>query len=302
MRPRTAEGMARHRADMEAHRPFRDFTYTLIGEDGSRVSICYQRQTHLRRRWQAFSAIAARPATSPSSRRPRRCSTSARGRWRKPTGSARSAPGATGWTTGRTVWAPELYQLLGLDPATFEPTDESIRPYFLGGDADRFRDMQKRVLRSPQDRGHRPAHPARGRHRPAIWLSSARRRSPTTRSSASSAPCRTSPSASEAERQLEQLAYSDPLTGLANRALFTRQLAALIEGCALEGRGGALLLIDLDRFKEVNDSSAMPPATIADPGGGDTAAGVGAARLHRPARRRRIRRAGGGMRPCPTPR
>jgi diguanylate cyclase (GGDEF)-like protein len=58
----------------------------------------------------------------------------------------------------------------------------------------------------------------------------------------------------EAERQLEQLAYSDPLTGLANRALFTRQLATLIEGCALEGRSGALLLIDLDRFKEVNDS------------------------------------------------
>ncbi|GCC45703.1 hypothetical protein chiPu_0029638, partial [Chiloscyllium punctatum] len=58
----------------------------------------------------------------------------------------------------------------------------------------------------------------------------------------------------EAERQLEQLAYSDPLTGLANRALFTRQLAAMIEGCAVEGRGGALLLIDLDRFKEVNDS------------------------------------------------
>ena len=41
------------------------------------------------------------------------------------------------------------------------------------------------------------------------------------------------------ERQLEQLAYSDPLTGLANRALFTRQLAAMIEGCAVEGRGGA---------------------------------------------------------------
>src|ERR1700733_8244689 len=37
--PEDAEAMARHRADMEAHRPFRDFTYTVIGEDGSRVSI-----------------------------------------------------------------------------------------------------------------------------------------------------------------------------------------------------------------------------------------------------------------------
>ena len=37
--PEDEEAMARHRADMEAHRPFRDFTYTLIGQDGSRVSI-----------------------------------------------------------------------------------------------------------------------------------------------------------------------------------------------------------------------------------------------------------------------
>ena len=65
----------------------------------------------------------------------------------------------------------------------------------------------------------------------------------------------------EAERRLEQLAYSDPLTGLANRARFKRRLASLIESCAQEGRSSALLLIDLDRFKEVNDSSAMPPAT-----------------------------------------
>ncbi|MGN8548956.1 PAS domain-containing protein [Bradyrhizobium sp. 13971] len=95
--PEDGEAMARHRADMEAHRPFRDFTYTLIGKDGSRVSICTSGKPIFADDG-SFSATAARPATSLSSGRPRRCSTSARGRWRRLTASARSAPGATGWT------------------------------------------------------------------------------------------------------------------------------------------------------------------------------------------------------------
>lgn len=52
---------------------------------------------------------------------------------------------------------------------------------------------------------------------------------------------------------LRQLAYSDPLTGLANRRAFEAQLAELrripADGCAL----GALALIDLDMFKPIND-------------------------------------------------
>ncbi|WP_245321767.1 bifunctional diguanylate cyclase/phosphodiesterase [Bradyrhizobium sp. LTSPM299] len=123
--PEDEEGMARLRADMEAHRPFRDFTYTLIGQDGSRISIS---------------------------------------------------------TSGKPIFA-----------------DDGA---FLG-----YRGTSSDITQLK-----------------------------------------------EAERQLEQLAYSDPLTGLANRALFKRQLAALIEVCTLEGRGAAVLLIDLDRFKEVNDS------------------------------------------------
>lgn len=57
-----------------------------------------------------------------------------------------------------------------------------------------------------------------------------------------------------AERELEQLAYYDHLTGLANRTLFSRELKRM---CAAAGNGQAkmaLLLIDLDHFKEVNDT------------------------------------------------
>lgn len=57
-----------------------------------------------------------------------------------------------------------------------------------------------------------------------------------------------------AERQLENLAYFDPLTGLANRTLFKRELGAELETVARQGSSSALLIMDLDRFKEVNDS------------------------------------------------
>jgi diguanylate cyclase (GGDEF)-like protein/PAS domain S-box-containing protein len=57
-----------------------------------------------------------------------------------------------------------------------------------------------------------------------------------------------------AETQLEALAYYDPLTGLANRALFTRQLEDVLSDPGRGTHTSALLLLDLDRFKEVNDS------------------------------------------------
>ena len=56
------------------------------------------------------------------------------------------------------------------------------------------------------------------------------------------------------DRELEKLAYYDPLTGLANRTLFRRALDDGLSRCKRAGTDGALLLLDLDRFKEVNDT------------------------------------------------
>lgn len=57
----------------------------------------------------------------------------------------------------------------------------------------------------------------------------------------------------EAERELEQLAYFDGLTGLANRTLFSRELERICAEAKSDAKTVALLLIDLDHFKEVND-------------------------------------------------
>jgi len=49
-------------------------------------------------------------------------------------------------------------------------------------------------------------------------------------------------------------ALHDPLTDLPNRALFRERVEEEIGRCRHEGRGAAVILIDLDRFKEVNDT------------------------------------------------
>ncbi|MBI4998482.1 MAG: EAL domain-containing protein [Rhodocyclales bacterium] len=58
----------------------------------------------------------------------------------------------------------------------------------------------------------------------------------------------------EAERKIEHLAFYDLLTGLPNRRLFIDRLQQAMGGSARSRRMGALLFIDLDNFKIVNDT------------------------------------------------
>jgi diguanylate cyclase (GGDEF)-like protein len=59
----------------------------------------------------------------------------------------------------------------------------------------------------------------------------------------------------EAERALMlKLAQTDALTGLANRGAFTSALASRLERAKSRGEALALFVIDLDRFKHLNDT------------------------------------------------
>lgn len=56
------------------------------------------------------------------------------------------------------------------------------------------------------------------------------------------------------EQQLTQLAFWDPLTGLANRALLMKRLNSALSRRREPGTHFALLFLDLDNFKYINDS------------------------------------------------
>jgi diguanylate cyclase (GGDEF)-like protein len=55
-------------------------------------------------------------------------------------------------------------------------------------------------------------------------------------------------------RRMEQIAYSDSLTGIANRRLFNDRFRRLIAKKQGTSGGFVLMLIDLDKFKQINDT------------------------------------------------
>jgi diguanylate cyclase (GGDEF)-like protein/PAS domain S-box-containing protein len=58
----------------------------------------------------------------------------------------------------------------------------------------------------------------------------------------------------QAEQRAQFLAYFDPLTALPNRQLLEERLARALDQARDGGRFGALLMLDLDDFKAINDS------------------------------------------------
>jgi len=59
---------------------------------------------------------------------------------------------------------------------------------------------------------------------------------------------------SAAERRIQQLAHYDELTGLPNRLLFNQELEDAMRRTAHSAQPLALLFVDVDRFKNVNDT------------------------------------------------
>ncbi|MBF0372005.1 MAG: diguanylate cyclase [Alphaproteobacteria bacterium] len=58
----------------------------------------------------------------------------------------------------------------------------------------------------------------------------------------------------EAERDLERLAFYDPLTGIANRVLFRERVTQVVRETRRYPGNAAVFYLDLDLFKQVNDT------------------------------------------------
>jgi diguanylate cyclase (GGDEF)-like protein len=60
--------------------------------------------------------------------------------------------------------------------------------------------------------------------------------------------------ANQREAEIKKIAFNDPLTGLSNRRLFMENLHHAFSLAKRAGRNGALIFIDIDHFKQLNDT------------------------------------------------
>ena len=56
------------------------------------------------------------------------------------------------------------------------------------------------------------------------------------------------------QAKVERLAYQDPLTGLPNRSLFNARFQQAVERAAESGKKVGLIMVDIDHFKDINDT------------------------------------------------
>ena len=154
----------------------------------------------------------------------------------------------------RAIWSPELCEILGEDPAEFEPTFdaylEHVHPAERADAEQRIRSaveacvpflFEHRIIGGDgevRDIGiqGQVVEAAEGRPVRAVGI------------------CQDVTERRVAKDRLQYLADHDPLTGLVNRRRFTAELEQQISFNDRYGGQGAVMIIDVDRFKRVNDS------------------------------------------------
>ncbi|MEQ8655690.1 MAG: EAL domain-containing protein [Hyphomicrobiales bacterium] len=156
--------------------------------------------------------------------------------------------------TGVVEWDERAFELMRFDPANFQPTMESVRRCYIEGSRERLIALSERVVSTGQRQSDTFRVQCGDGTVIDLFLRSTLECDEDGNPIALFGTMQDVSKERAAARELEQLAYFDNLTGLANRTLFTRELKRASDASRRHDNKAALVLLDLDHFKEVNDT------------------------------------------------
>ena len=152
-------------------------------------------------------------------------------------------------------YSPRWREMLGLEAGAETTDPEMWIPLIHPEDSDRVQSTLQRVL---NDGSESYEIESRIRHRDGHYLEILSRgfilRDSTGKANRVSGTNHDLSERKRAELRIHHLAFYDVLTDLPNRRLLVERLGKAIKSSGRSGLHGALLFIDLDRFKELNDS------------------------------------------------
>jgi diguanylate cyclase (GGDEF)-like protein/PAS domain S-box-containing protein len=156
--------------------------------------------------------------------------------------------------SGEVRWSAEIYRVYGVAPEGFTPSPEAVLERVHPDDREIVTSARDEAIRNRRTysvdfRILRPDRSLRFLHEQAeVLLDDSGRRAVLAGTVQDVTDRKLS------EEQIRFLAYYDGLTRMPNRLLFTERLEASLNVARRQKRTLALLFLNLDRFKQVNDS------------------------------------------------
>lgn len=251
--PANAEVLVDHKADLAAHRGFRGFVYQVQLSDGR---IMWVRANGVPRFSNSGSFLGYRGTGSNITDEVEAREQAARRA--AELGEAHRIGRLGSWrydrATNTAVFSPELCELIGLPRDTIGLPREDLRAMYTPESREKIDESHRKVIETGErDQVDLQLTCADGA---LIDLSMITRLEKSGDDDVGQlfGTVQDVTDRKKAERDLETLAFFDPLTGLGNRSYFGREMKETFTRVTTGGGLAGLLLLDLDHFKEVNDT------------------------------------------------
>lgn len=245
--------MPAHRADLEAHRPFRGFVYRLPLANGqlgwaktSGKPLFDGQGRFLGYRGTGTNITQEVEARYRAERRTRELA------------EAHKLGRLGVWWYDRELRSiqvsPEVYPLLGMSRDTLSLSSRAVLAMLMPGEGAKFLATLRAVLAGKESCELDLRVRRRDGSTMDCGLIARAKRGPGGALLGLQGSVQDITERKNAERDLARLAYHDPLTALGNRSYFSREMQEILVRLKRSKESAGLLLLDLDHFKEVNDS------------------------------------------------